>query len=417
MRRVDRGVIYLLLIYAVFYHSIRIYLVDNEIVTGAFVIISITFVLVRLRSIPYKSDSLIRAYGLLFLVFLLSGLVSLANDGTVYSIVRGLTIFPVYCMFILIGIYVYQNQMVETVLTLLVVLSVLSALYGIYQHFGGYTREEFEYSMSGAATYDVVLGTMGLNRAYGFQGGPADYSSFLMIGIIVCFFSITNRTRKYLVLVVLFIGQAFSLTRGPIVAELIAIPFASLVFTFRRAWILFVLVVLATALYSIRQTDITDESTMMIARFEQMRDPLEVSSMKTRFDAWSEFKNSFDYADFLWGRGVGSAGLASLNNSSPLRLDNFYLVLMMEVGVPGLFIFLGANSVLVRRFLKVDRRNLSAEAIAFKGLLFAGLASVLIACLTSEYLEQFPVKVLYFLFVGMSVSYLYDERKVFEPGE
>lgn len=398
----------IILLYAIFYHSLRIYLIDNELITIFFVGMSSFFIIHYSRPITYEKFSSLFFVVLLF--YFISIPVSLIYQNSFYSIIRGLFIFPFYLFFIFIGKFIIRHNLSRYIANLTIIAALISACYGVYQYFFGSTYMEYLYSLRSSANYGAVYGTINLVRSYGFQGGPADYSAFLMIAIIFSFFYIENAIIKIVTISIMFIGQMFSLTRGPIVAEMVAIGFI-LIFSKQHLKFLFKygIPILFAIQYLLSFVPETTNSKLFLYRMGNMKDPLNESSMRTRFDSWEQTVEDSSFFELLFGKGVGASGLASSNNRQFLKTDNIFLKLILEIGVIGMFIFLMANLKILWELLFLRLENYSSIIYCC----FALISSTMIAGLTSEYLEQFPLKVFYFIAVGMSVGLL----KIKKQGE
>ena len=99
-------------------------------------------------------------------------------------------------------------------------------------------------------------------------------------------------------------------------------------------------------------------------------------AMSNRLDTWIVAWGYFQQSPLI-GNGIGSFYGFALSQESPLDFEhNFYLFLLVELGVVGLSIFVFWALLIARRFLEFARRNHDEKGRVLCAGMFAGLVAI-----------------------------------------
>ena len=260
----------------------------------------------------------------------------------------------------------------------------LVVLFGLLQHYvlpADFLRH-FGYGPHTLPVYETVDQKSTYIRLQSTLRGPNPLGAYLLL-IVTALVSLFMNLKKRRVLVTIFLLASlvvlfFSYSRSAWIGALLAVcVFLGLSFhsKYKRRILLFgaagLLVVGASAVLLLRHNDRaeniffhTDEHSQSSESSNQKRGSALEDGLR---DIWHE----------PLGRGVGTAGPASVRNNHPTRLaENYYIQIGQELGVFGLLLFLIINGYIFVYLWQQRDDTLSAVLLAsFVGISFVNLLS------------------------------------------
>lgn len=393
-----------LIVFAFSYGGIKMYFLNSQIVTLIFILYSlfIIFLIIQHKFVKINPRSEKLIYVLIG-IYLLS---SIYTQGTYFAAFRGLLIFPIFFIFIYMGKFLIKYKYYESVAKVIIFISVVSVLFALKQFFLGYTGIEQSFVETSSANYSVNYGIINIPRAFGLQGGPSDYSSALLFPIL--WLVISKDMNKYIrfpVMILLVIGQIISLTRGPIFALILSLLLLMLLE--KKVLLIISSMIMFTLFYSYSLSELipNEKLSKTVYRMEKMRSPLEISSIESRFLSWGTYFNKLKMEPIriIFGHGPGTSGVVSTMSKKSLKIDNSYLKILHEVGLIGLIILIMLHLKLFKLLLPYVKGASARDPILIKFLILMNFSFLLIF-FTTEYLELYPIKIIYFLVIGATLE-------------
>jgi O-antigen ligase len=398
----NRALIFMLL-YSTFHMAFKIYLPGNLVVQFIPVLLCMISIFFFLSGNNiYISKSIVP---LLFLFVLYA--VSLSYTTNTLLGIRALLNFPIYLL-LLIGYRIYNSKyLLKKSRTIIIVTTMISAIIAIYQQLYSFNSYEINYMNEGRANYSAIYGTLTLKRAFGLQGGPADLSSFLMIGIIVTHFSKVLLKYKIPIYTFLLLAIIFSLNRGALVAGVLAIVIV-IFLNKKRDYVKNITLAIVIILSFTSLKLFTSNFDQINYRFKKSFNITSVSSMQSRSNSWDIFFSENFKEDpirkVLLGSGAGSYGGYTLLSGNKNTLDNTYLKIFAEIGVIGLVLIIFVHMKIIGGLYYITQKSNDSNML----LCFFIYSSFLF--LTSEYIELFPFKIIYVVFMIISLNVLESQK-------
>ena len=278
---------------------------------------------------------------------------------------------------------------------------------GLILHFGFRDFEIYLVSISGnleSAYFIPRIGSLVLM--------PVLFATLMAIACIYYYYRILKENRKwhYIYIAVLWSCIFLSVSRGPIIAFLLAFIILSVVSkNWKRALITFGIIIITSSLLSFI---LTGSLTPIGWLFSSAADTLAFGEHITRVELW---KHSLH--DFLirpWGYGLGHAGVTAIRflkgTNVPAAVytsDGWFLKIACETGFLGLISYLTVIGVFLFKGLKIISK--------FKLNIFAFIFSVFIMinaqCVVGNTLDFYPYISLYWLMMGFAAFYINNNNE------
>lgn len=251
-----------------------------------------------------------------------------------------------------------------------------------------------------SATIDprqIVDGSLNIYRAFSTLGGPNQLGAYLLIPLSFAIIYGINKRNWWFIGSIPFIlaGIALSFSRSAWIATIATIFFAIFMILNKRRKKIYVLiatavfVVLGSMVFFFASTNMRFQNVILHGRvFENKL----MGSDQQRISALSEAVDLVLEQPF--GHGLGSAGPASFQTSSPVITENWYLQIAYEVGIFGVLLYIIAFLSLLMDFYK---NKIDPMACA----LFAATIGILIANLFLHTWADSTLSMLAFVLYGL----------------
>lgn len=233
------------------------------------------------------------------------------------------------------------------------------------------------YSANTINPKQIVDGSLGLFRAFSTLGGPNQLGAYLILPLVFVLTYAIREKNPYLGTLALPIYAAILLSFsrsawiGSVIATFICIAI-SLNKKYRLVFLATSLAVVSLAtiiLFNLSSTNQKLQNVLLHGRYYENQ--LQGSDSQ-RLDSISSAINAIRQEPL--GHGLGSAGPASYQSSTPVISENWYLQIAYEVGILGLILYIFGFTAILGEFFR-DRKNPLATA------LFSATVAILVVSL------------------------------------
>lgn len=355
---------------------------------------------VALGRITLKIDGLTIVVILFMLWSLFRGITS--PNGYVAGLLGVRSTIQYAFLFLVAGTAIRSYKQAQSLLWILILSSLYPAIAGVFQ---------VETVISGLAeteTGEVVKLT---NQRLYFMASVHGVNVFAgYIGIVLSSVMAISLFDK-----VGALKRAFLLAYGVLLSIILYLTFS------RRLWIAFAIVMLVfLILKRVRPSTILIVGLLVTGLLLLNQTPLELAAARmglytgywirdvisyTRVEEWQYLWDgvSQSITSFLFGTGLGTAGAVeeALNLSEGVSGHNYYLVVLYQLGLAGLFLFL---TILVLGILKAWKLWKKTKLPLVRQIIASVLGSMLIVMLSALVgisFENYPLNLIFWLFLGI----------------
>lgn len=330
----------------------------------------------------------------------------------VQSIVQ--LVFPI--AFIAIGNYLWQKRKYEACLKAYVVIMVVSAGMGMLNYYTGLLPELFLFNELDRAQ----IGSEVIQRAGSLAGGSIGTGMLSAIGLLIA----TGLPKKFWVTIPIFAMSIFStFSRGGIIAIGLGLPFILWANLSEdsdvRAKQLFSVKVAASVLglaavfYLVGSTTTTGNFVLQRYFFDlfdtkEQGNAVRLDSWNHALGVWQEYP--------LFGSGVGVLGTigvvdARLGGQNSLAAESWYLQLLGELGIVGLFIYLSGLATFIKELRQGLFKSQVGPSRKVAAASFAAIVAIMVDGVFLQNLSDF-LGSLFWFFVGGLVYYCTTTREL-----
>jgi putative inorganic carbon (HCO3(-)) transporter len=320
-------------------------------------------------------------------------------------------------LFHFIGYWYFTNlQRIRRFIGVLVTIGVLVGAYGLYQGLVGFNSAEVAWIESSSLTGSAMVA--GRYRAMSTLPSMVDFAS---CSVLVALLLVSNRRLllphrwRWLVWPTLF------LLLGGLIASLVRTAWIALLAGLTMLWWLStrqttrgklvalglgILLLISLPLITTMIQDIaaSQSERAFMERIGSLSNPIQDKSIQDRLAVWGALQRIVEQSPL--GIGIGSTGATSYRFSSELLYgritpDNSYLKILLELGWPGLLLFIWFMLNLLWTGQRVARRTRFARYHELAAGLTAYFTAYLILLFNGEYIELNPLRTLTWVLSGL----------------
>jgi O-antigen ligase len=230
------------------------------------------------------------------------------------------------------------------------------------------------YNSSTIDPRQIVDGSLKFYRAFSTLGGPNQLGAYLIIPLVFCLaYAIKNKKWYIGILSIpIYTGILLSYSRSAWIGSVLAGIVCVVIMLNKKQRIIFlsisvlIMLVGSLVLYNLASSNQKLQNVLLHGRYFENQIQ---GSDSQRLDALATATAKLQQEPF--GHGLGSAGPASYQSSSPVISENWYLQIAYEIGVIGLMLYIAAFTGLLGEFIR-DHKNPLATA------LFSATAGILV---------------------------------------
>jgi len=271
---------------------------------------------------------------------------------------------------------------------------------GLILHFGFHDCESYLVQISGNVQTAYFIPRMGSLVLM-----PVLFSTLMSITCIYFYFRLLKENNKwfYLIIAVLWSCIFLSVSRGPIIAFLIAFIILSIL---SKSWIkalmVFGIIIFISSFWSFI---LVGSLTPVAWLFSSAADTLAFGEGITRVELWR--RSIHDFIQRPWGYGLGHAGVTAIRflkgTNTPAAIytsDGWFLKIACETGILGLLSYL---TVCVTFFIK-GWKIISGNRLSIFTFIFLIFIMINAQCIVGNTLDFYPYISLYWLLIGFAAN-------------